>query len=168
VRAPDRRPLRVDAVREAGRHQLVDDRAPARDHVHGNVPGRLLPGHARRRLVIAQHDQDEIRAAPRAQVAGECGKHVVDGAGVRRVEVLPFRPLGLQRLRDRGVVRLVRQQSRCQSGWYGGTGRNGAWLVIVGKKTKSGRRGCGATSSRSSLASAYWSGMRHQPNSGPR
>ena len=39
--------------------------------------------------------------------------------------------------------------TRAQSGWYGGVGVNGMWVLIVGKKTNSGARGARLTSSTS-------------------
>ncbi len=85
------------------------------DHVHRNIPRRALTADVRRRLMVAENDQDEIIVGARTQVAREHVEEVLHRARVARSHIGPVGPLREGALQRRGVVGLV--PTACAASW---------------------------------------------------
>ena len=56
----DRGAPRFEARTESILQQPVKDAFPAADHVHGDVPRRISAADGRRRLMVAEHDENQV------------------------------------------------------------------------------------------------------------
>ena len=108
----------VRPASKAARDQPVEDPRPigsgprANDDVHGHIPRRAFAADRRRRLMIAEQDQDAIAVRGRAQVAAE---RRVGVGHRRRRSPAERRPVGLLRVRvhdRRPVVGSIGQHAR--------------------------------------------------------
>src|SRR5689334_11853199 len=105
VHLPERRLARRETFAKPARHQTIDHVAAAGDDVDGYVPRRALAGHRRCRLMVADHDQNEIAIVFPPHEPGERVEVVPDRFDVTGREV---RPVGLTSIGADNVRTVVR------------------------------------------------------------